>query len=162
VSGKIEGADYGLRTVTGGAAAGPSGVPHERELLAVAEAMVGGDEAELERVRRDVVSVLGAETFVEAAAVGSNFERMVRIADATGIPLDTPLEMASVALRAELGIDDFGPAAERRRPSTARRVLSRVMSPFMRPLMLVMAARSRREACRYRDGAPSTTARSRE
>ena len=42
---------------------------------------------------------------VDAAGVASNFERMVRIADATGIPLGEGLEEFSSEVRLELGLD---------------------------------------------------------
>ena len=42
---------------------------------------------------------------VDAAGVASNFERMVRIADSTGIPLGDGLEEFSSEVRLELGLD---------------------------------------------------------
>jgi hypothetical protein len=76
-------------------------------LLAFSAALVGGDEAVLGPARTRVEAEIGAERLVDTAAVVSNFERMVRIADATGIALDRPLEEASTELRAELGLDDW-------------------------------------------------------
>ena len=48
---------------------------------------------------------------VDAAAVVGNFERMVRIADGTGIPLDKPVAMVSADMREELGLDAKSVAA---------------------------------------------------
>jgi hypothetical protein len=149
VSGEIEGERYDLRAVTD-AAAGPVGVPHERELLALAEAVVRGGEAELAEARRDALSALGPEGFVAAVAVASNFERMVRIADATGIPLDAPLDAISASLRTELGIDAYGSAANTPALSPARRLLGRALAPLARYLMPALAALSRRAAGRAR------------
>ena len=73
--------------------------------------MVGGDPAEVERGRKALIERLGEDRFVEAAAVVANFQRMVRIADATGIPLDGMVMAMSDDFRGELGIDDFEGAA---------------------------------------------------
>ena len=56
-----------------------------------------------------------------AAAVVGNFERMVRIADGSGIPLDTSMSVASATLREDLGIDAFGSAANTPEPSPIAR-----------------------------------------
>ena len=44
---------------------------------------------------------------VDAAGVASNFERMVRIADATGIPLDARMEALSHEVRDTLHLERF-------------------------------------------------------
>ena len=49
----------------------------------------------------------GTEVTVDAAGVASNFERMVRIADSTGIPLDERLASMSKEVREELHLDRF-------------------------------------------------------
>ena len=139
MSGELAGARYDLRAVTAGEAAAPVGVPHERELIALAEAVVRGGEAELAEARRSALAALGPESFVAAAAVAGNFERMVRIADATGIPLDAPLDAISADMRAELGIDAFGSAANTPRVSGARRLLGRALAPLARYLMPALA-----------------------
>ena len=145
MSGELEGEEYDLHGVTDDQAA-PVGVPHERELIALAEAVVRGDEAELAEARRAALAALGPESFVAAAAVASNFERMVRIADATGIPLDAPLAAISADMRAELGIDAFGSAANTPRVSAPRRLLGRALAPLARYLMPALAKLSRRAA----------------
>lgn len=48
---------------------------------------------------------MGVEAMVDAAAVASNFERMVRIADGTGIPLGSSLESRSRAVVDELKLE---------------------------------------------------------
>jgi len=144
VSGELEGARYDLHAVTAGNAAASVGVPHERELVALAEAVVRGGETELAEARRAARAALGPEAFVAAAAVAGNFERMVRIADATGIPLDAPLDAISADMRAELGIDAFGSAANTPRVSAPRRLLGRALAPLARYLMPALAALSRR------------------
>jgi len=154
VSGEIEGARYDLHAVTDGTAAGRSGVPHERALLALAEAVVRGNEADLAAARAGALAALGPEAFVEAAAVAGNFERMVRIADATGIPLDAPLDAVSAGLRSDLGIDSFGSSANTPPLSSLRMAAGRVLAPFARYMMPAMAAVSRFMASRGQGTAP--------
>jgi hypothetical protein len=144
VSGQTEGADYDLHAVTAGPeAATPSGVEHASELLALADAVVRGSDAELASARERALAVLGPDGFVAAAAVAANFERMVRIADATGIPLDAPVAAMSADMRAELGIDAFGSAANTPRTSTAQRVVGRALAPLARWLMPALRRLSR-------------------
>lgn len=150
MSGQLEGTPYDLHAVTDAGAAGSCGVAHERELLALAEAVVGGDEIALTQARREALAALGPESFVAAAAVAANFERMVRIADATGIPLDAPLAAISADLRAELGIDAFGSAANTPPVSAAERLLGRALTPLARYAMPALAGLSRRFAKRQR------------
>jgi len=88
-------------------AADTSGVEHGSILIAFAEAMVGDDEAALIHARQAVIEVLGPAAMVDAAGVASNFERMVRIADATGIQLDARMEALSREVRDTLGLERF-------------------------------------------------------
>jgi hypothetical protein len=84
-----------------------TGIAFEHELVAFAEAMVGSDDATLARTRTALVDAMGAAAMVDAAGVASNFERMVRIADATGIPLGEGLETVSSGIRSGLDLDRF-------------------------------------------------------
>jgi len=98
----ISGEPYSLEGVKSG---GASGVTHGDELLAFA-ALVVGDDASLDRARQSVVEAMGAAAFVEAAGVAAQFNGTVRVADATGIPVDPGEEEASAAIQAELGISE--------------------------------------------------------
>jgi hypothetical protein len=91
--------------------------------------MVGNDDAAPARARDAVAAELGPEELVDAAAVASNFERMVRIADSIGIPLDGALYAMTGDLREDLGIDRFGAAANTPDPGVAQRALGRVVRP---------------------------------
>ena len=84
-----------------------SGVEHGAVLIAFAEAMVRDDDAVLRRTRHDVIEVLGPEAMVDAAGVASNFERMVRIADATGIPLGERMAGLTKGVRDHLQLERF-------------------------------------------------------
>lgn len=77
---------------------------HGAELVAFAEAIVTGAQT-LAQSRASVVEALGPEAMVDAAGVASNFERMVRIADSTGIELGDLLEQASADVRDALGLE---------------------------------------------------------
>ncbi len=82
------------------------GIPHGGRLLAFAEAVIGGGTA-LDRARTDLIEAVGIEGFVDAAGVVASFNSVVRIADATGIPLEKFKRDQTTDLRAELGIDDW-------------------------------------------------------
>ena len=57
---------------------------------------------------------------------------MTRIADATGIPLDAPVNVATEVLRVELGIDRYGSAAETASVKGWQRLLGRAIEPVAR------------------------------
>ena len=80
-------------------------MPHGPELLAFAAAIVEGDEKTLARTRAAVSETLGPQAMVDAAGVASNFERMVRIADSTGVELGELLEQAAADVRAALRLE---------------------------------------------------------
>ncbi len=54
-----------------------------------------------------MIEKLSPEAMVDAAGVASNFERMVRIADATGIQLDKHMEVLSQEVREALHLERF-------------------------------------------------------
>ncbi len=110
-SGETTGKEFDLHAVTDGTAAALSGVAHAEALVAFAEAVVDTDENTLADARARVLAELGPEALVDAAAVAANFERMVRIADSTGIPLDGFVDEMTVELRQELKLERFGSAA---------------------------------------------------
>lgn len=112
-------------------------VPAGAELIRFAEALVARDFVALQGARDELAQQVGAAAVVDAAAIVGNFERMVRIADGTGIPLDAPVAMVSADLREELGIDQFGSASET--PPTG--TLSRFAGRLLRPLIPWIARR---------------------
>jgi hypothetical protein len=76
-------------------------------LIAFTEAVVEDDDAALARSRQAVIGAMGAAAMVDAAGVAANFERMVRIADSTGIPLDDRMEKMTQTVREELHLERF-------------------------------------------------------
>ena len=87
-----------------------SGVPHGNLLTAFAEAAVRQTDA-LPALREQIVGELGEQELVDAAGVVANFQRMVRIADSCGIPLDEFTREATEDCREELGLHEFASAA---------------------------------------------------
>ena len=122
-SGEMTGERVDVRAVTDDAAAAGSGVAHAAELLAYADALVGDDDPALAAARAALRAAVGDAGLADAASVASNFERMVRIADGTGIPIDTPVRVLSEAVRVELGLEAFGSAANTPAPGTVQRAL---------------------------------------
>lgn len=107
---EADGSGADLRAVTGGVDASDGRVPDADVLVPFAEAVVGRHAEEIVRAREALLGRMGAEALVDAAGVVGNFERMVRIADATGIPLDSPVAAMTADIREQLGIDAYGTA----------------------------------------------------
>jgi hypothetical protein len=86
---------------------GEVGVVHGKLLLAFADAVVGDDDAELDRVRVALVEELGEAAFVDAAATAASFNSVVRVADATGIPIEEYKKDPTREILNDLGVKDF-------------------------------------------------------
>ena len=86
---------------------GEVGVVHGKLLLAFADAVVGDDDAELDRVRVALVEELGEAAFVDAAATAASFNSVVRVADATGIPIEEYRKDPTREILNDLGVKDF-------------------------------------------------------
>ncbi|MCP5067519.1 MAG: hypothetical protein GY946_13220 [bacterium] len=128
--GEMTGNAVDLSVVTGGDVS-DSGVEYAAELVRFAEAIVGGDEAEIAPTREALRQVVGDAGTIDAAAVAGNFQRMVRIADGTGIPLDVPVKLVSADLREQLGIDAYGSASETAPTSGLGRLAGRLLRPLV-------------------------------
>ena len=85
------------------------GIPGGEALVAFAESAVE-NASNLPAARQRVKSELGEQALIEAAAVVGNFERMTRIADGAGIPLDARNLDFSKPVRAMLALDKFASA----------------------------------------------------
>ena len=82
-----------------GQGAGDGGLPHGALLLRFAETAVIGSDEELRDAREDLAWTLGPRALVDAAAVVAIFCCNVRVADASGVPLDE----ASAEVREQIG-----------------------------------------------------------
>jgi len=99
------GEDLNLRAIVEGAAT-DSGVPHSRSLINFVEATLTGTPG-LAAARTALSEAVGAQGMVDAAAVIGNFQRMTRIADTTGIPVDEMTAAITADMRDELGLNEF-------------------------------------------------------
>ncbi len=108
-SGQHTGDAYELTAIVGESGS-DSGVAAGAALAGYADAFFSGGSgfaAAAEQLRREV----GDEAAVDAAGVLAIFNAVVRIADATGIPLEEPKAALSADFRGALGIDDYPAAA---------------------------------------------------
>ena len=91
---------------------GDGGVPQGKLLMDFGAAAVGDDDDGLAACRDAVRRALGYEALADAAGVAAIFNAVVRVADATGIPLEDAKAAASLEVRAEIGIDAFADGKE--------------------------------------------------
>jgi len=107
VSAQKTGTEVDVRGIDGDPEAADTGIEHGRELAAFAEAFATRDEAGVARAR-DIPQTCGGDTVVvDAAGAAANFLRMVRIADATGIPIDNPGNPLGLEIRQPLDLAPF-------------------------------------------------------
>ncbi len=112
-SGERDHTDYDLAVVTQDS--GDTGVPHDDWLRKLVEAAIAGEWRTLGDIRRDAAVAMGEQAVVDALTVAAAFNGITRVADATGIPLDTSTAESTVELRASTGIDDYAYAAKTER-----------------------------------------------
>ncbi len=110
MSAQFQGSEVDLSAVNG-RANGDGGVASGQRLVAFTDAVMGDDDAALERARQDLLAALSPEAFVDACAVVGAFNIVDRVADATGIPLDDNLVGMSADLRSDLDLGRFASAA---------------------------------------------------
>jgi hypothetical protein len=134
VSSELEGEKVDLQSVTKGSDV-QSGVPFQDELLAFAEVALGDDDEAITLAREAVRTKMGDAAAVDAAGVIANFQRMVRIADGAGIPLDTPVAVATSMIRSELGLNSYSSSDNTPKLTLAQRILGRLLNPFLAPLL---------------------------
>ena len=80
------------------------GVPFAALLTGFIDAVLGSDDAALEASRRDLRAQMGDRALGDAAATVASYNSIVKVADATGIPLEPETADKTADLRAELGI----------------------------------------------------------
>ncbi len=113
-SGEYDGTNHNLQQIVDPEDGGQT-VPHAELLLTFADVFHGGDNAALAGERDRLADTLGGDAVVDAAGVVAIFSAVVRIADATGIPLEDFKAAASVDIRAQLGIDNYRSSESRDR-----------------------------------------------
>lgn len=105
-SSNIAGEEYDLAPIMGQGTA-DSGVEHSAILLAMAASVLGNDETEKQTARNKLRQTLGDAAYVDTCAIIASFNAVVKIADATGIPLEDEKAKKTQDIRANLSIDDF-------------------------------------------------------
>lgn len=96
-----------LRGIEGDADGAARGIAFGAELMRLAEALARWDAAALAAARETLLACAGPGVLVDAAGVAANFQRMVRIADGTGIPVDNLDSEVSREVRASLRLERF-------------------------------------------------------
>ncbi len=92
-----------------------SGVEHGDWLRKLTEATIRGDWLTVGEVRPQAEVEMGTQKVVDALTVASAFNGITRVADATGIPLDSTTAEATTEMRDTTGIQqfDYGAKTER-------------------------------------------------
>ena len=103
--------DIDLQGINGDAEAAARGIAYGPELMRFAESVATRDEAALAASRHTLLEQAGPEVLVDAAGVAANFQRMVRIADSIGIPVDDMTSPLGNEVRTTLALDRFAGAA---------------------------------------------------
>ena len=106
-----------LQGINGNAASAAVGIDCGAELVAFADAIAYRKAEDLADSRKRLLDVGGAEVVVDAAGVAANFQRMVRIADSTGIPVDDMEMEVGKEVRAALDLTRFASAQNTLNPA---------------------------------------------
>jgi len=119
-----------------------NGVPYSESLIALADTFVGRDAAAYAEARAALAEDMGERALVDAVGVASNFQRMDRIADATGIPSDPPMVLLSEDLASRLGLDKYVSAGNTPKlPLLTRLLVKLVALPKFREMVRRQSAR---------------------
>ena len=100
-----------IQGINGDADSAARGIEFGAELMQFAEAVAARDADALAQTRAALLAAAGPAALVDAAGVAANFQRMVRIADSIGIPIDDMETELGQGVRADLGIERF-PSAQ--------------------------------------------------
>lgn len=103
-SSKATGSDLNIKAVTDDSQ--ESLIPHAGILARFVYALVNR-EPNLSDVRDELVREVGERGMIEAAGTAANFQRMGRVAEAIGIPLDEASVTIANSLIADLGLQHF-------------------------------------------------------
>ena len=106
MSGNHTGTEYDLSLIMDGSVQ-ESGLPYGKILYEFVEAIMDRDKARIAAARTTILETLGEAAMVDAAATIAAFNAYTRMADATGIALETPIGEARVELREELGLESL-------------------------------------------------------
>lgn len=113
VSAQTTGTDIDLSAVNGSEPDAADGIRFGAELVRFAGSVASRDPESIRATREALLAAAGPRVLVDAAGVAANFQRMVRIADAIGIPVDH----MDADLSRELDLERF--ASARNTPGVA-------------------------------------------
>ena len=95
--------------------------PHSEALIRFCDTFLGEDPDAFASARDALAAEMGVPAMVDAAGIVSNFQRMDRIADSTGIPSDGPMILMQEEFVDQLGLQDFVSAANTPKMSWLKR-----------------------------------------
>ncbi len=110
VSSQTVATEIDLQAIAGEEMSAARGITFGPELMHFAEAVARRETEGLARSRQTLLQAAGPAVLVDAAGVAANFQRMVRIADAIGIPVDDMQSEVGRQVREELGLARFASA----------------------------------------------------
>jgi len=102
--------DIDLQGVNGDEHAAAIGIEFGAELMKFAESVARCDPTALRANRQALLAAAGPAVLVDAAGVAANFQRMVRIADSIGIPVDDMTTDIGQQVRQDLDLNRFASA----------------------------------------------------
>ena len=143
LSADITESDVDLNMINGDSAVSAGDIEYGHPLNNFAEAFASRDENALARARQALLQAAGAEVLVDTAAVAANFQRMVRIADSTGIPLDERNAALSYGIAKQLDLQRFESAKNTPPGGLKRKLLSMIAKPMARRMFKKMSVDSR-------------------
>ena len=129
-----------LQMINGDDNATEGDVAHAKALMHFAESFARRDEAALSEARDALRADAGADVLVDTAGVAANFQRMVRIADSVGIPLDDRNVAISAGVREELNLQRFHSAKNTPKPTLKLRLMSLIARPIAKRMIKKMEA----------------------
>ena len=132
LSADLSKADVDLQVINGD---GDGGVQFGRELREFAEALASRDEGALATAREALYQTAGNDVLIDAAGVAANFQRMVRIADATGIPVDDIMSGLSGSIPDDLNLRRFQSAGNTPEQGRLGRVKGKILGILARRLL---------------------------
>ena len=87
------------------------GIAHSKILIEFSDTFISRDAQRLADVRQRLEREMSVEALMDAVGVASNFQRMDRIADGTGLRSDDQIKALQQDLVDQLGLDKYASAA---------------------------------------------------
>ena len=108
---KAEGDSVDLEGLTDANCLEIPGIAHSKILIEYSDTFMSRDAEALADVRQRLEKELNVQAVIDAAGVASNFQRMDRIADGTGLRSDDQIRDLQQDLVDQLGLDQYASAA---------------------------------------------------